>query len=187
MTSAFQKKSVSTILALSMAISAPLFAPKRAEAIIGLVSGTAPVAIAGAILAAASLPTGVIVGVAGGIRPKRLAISLIAGATLTLLGVLLLEDGSESIQFRAIGESEAQGLQLSEAERRAFNDSVEELNLIAEDAGLEAQKYLREGEETAIEAARKVWKASLDREAPELQSALSKVLRAKFGAFIDRT
>jgi hypothetical protein len=190
------KKSIATTLAMTMAVSTAFFAPKRSEAIIGLATGIAPLAIAGVVVAVVGVPLGIGFGVGrhvGGPRRGpgryphpgrghgRVLHGVFTGIALTAIGIVLLEDGSESIQFQPLNLQQSDEFGLTPAERAAFNSSTEELNAMAEDAGLTVQKNISSGEEEAIKASAELWKANLEREAPELRSALAKIMKAKIG------
>jgi hypothetical protein len=183
------KKSVAAWVAITLSLSTTFVVTRQSEAAVGLATGMAPLAIVGAVMAVSGVPAGFGagygIGEASGGGWNTLAgavIGFYAGIALAVIGVILLEDGSEVVQFRAVSPEEAQRFGLTPEERRAFNGATEELTLMAEEAGLQAQKTLPEGREAALHASATAWNEALQREEPELASALSKVLNAQLAA-----
>lgn len=183
------KKGTTGLVILALFTSTAFFTPRRSEAIVGLATGIPPLVLAGSVVAVGGWVGAIPIGLGFGTATSDpwgpllgLAYGIIAGAALTVVGVVLLEDGSEAVQFRRVSDTEARQMQMTSAEQRAFNDSTEELNVLAEEAGLQAQKTLHEGREPAIRAAASVWDSGLVREAPELRGALEKVFRARLAA-----
>lgn len=192
MKNTFFRRILATLITVSIVSTSAFLAPKRGEAIVGLATGAAPLVIAGGVVAVAALPAGLALGYGatmiaaenGGGWSSLLGIFVgfwlgVAGA---VAGVIMLEDGSEAVQFRSLSVQDAARAALSPEEVRAWNSSIEELNVIAQDAGIEVQKAMRLGQEQALRASAQRWEEALSRESPDLREALKKVFQMQLRA-----
>jgi hypothetical protein len=164
--SIFTQRATAAALALSLATSASLLAPKRAEAVVGLVlSATGVASTAGAVLLnlgffATGAGMFITMAAVGGtliiddgrgvhvipIEGNGSSSLAFAGLLTMAAGVILLDDGSAAgIQLQSLSGAEADRLGLTAQEHTAYEAEREELNLLAQEAQREFQAAKKAG------------------------------------------
>jgi hypothetical protein len=136
--SLFKRTTIAALCAVSLQ---NLAAPTQSHAIIGAVTGGSTVAIGGALLG-----LGVVTGTTSalfvavcsvpynGCDGNVLLTAIGLSAAAILGGIILLDEGTAHVEFRALSPQEALRFKLTEAERHAFNSEIEEINLVGQSA-----------------------------------------------------
>jgi hypothetical protein len=175
-------KRFALILSLSTAVSTAI-APRPAHAIVGAFTAGATLPAAGGVLIGIGLGAGLLFGFPAAIilsvDPTDTASNWgwgIGGigvpALMVLTGIVLLDEQGDHARFQTMTPAVAQKIQATEAERQAFNDELEEINLVAESAWLDAQAKM-----TPIQIAER-YAGTLS---PTAKNAVAKILKGTVG------
>lgn len=105
-----------------------------------------------------------------------LCIDKIAGLALFLGGIALLNEESGTINFSELTEEIALEMGINERERLAFNESLEEINIVKD----EIMNEVLMAEEKKLEVANELWSESIDFLDQDAHNAVKKV-RAHIG------
>lgn len=125
-------KSAAFALVLSLGLTASNLQPRQADAYMGLALIAAPVAVMGAAflgVGAAELA----IGVRMDQEMTHASPASIIGLSGLGLGLLLLDQsGQPAMKYVALDAEQASKLGLSDSEMSAYNDSLDEINAVAE-------------------------------------------------------
>jgi predicted tellurium resistance membrane protein TerC len=126
---------LSLTLILTLTIS---LAPKRADAIVGLATGAAPVAVTGLVIALGGRL--MIYSAANGHMDEfsSLAYALI-GLYGIFVGTVVLDENNLSVEFSKVNPETTSKLGLSSDEVEIFNSEIDELNLMANEISSRAK------------------------------------------------
>ncbi len=170
-----------------------LLAPRRSEALVGLVISP-PIVIAGLEFMYFPL-TGVNLALAGGVTTSAGVIAFIEGSyqkrpwlrTLGIVafyaGILLLDqDGSPGFAFQPLSRDQIQALDLPTEAGVTFNSEVEELNSIKDSISLEVLQGEHKSDQAGLEFSASLWNQYLANLSPDTVRVLGKIMSQKMAA-----
>jgi hypothetical protein len=180
----FSQRLLAGLMAVSMGFAATMAVPQRAHAVLGSATGLVPLAVVGGVIAVLGPVTLAGTYLAVTTAPSNGTVAafayggLLGGGAMLIIGLMLLEDGTQSLEFRSVSDAQALDLGLSAEEQSAFNGNREELGAMYQEALLAAQHAVNGGSEAVMDASRASWDESLGNDTV-LRSALAKVYRAQ--------
>jgi len=159
----------------------------RSEAIVGVVSWNPP--LMGIGLAAASLGTvigiGVGAGAEAGLKSGNVGLQILGGLGAVvafggclgaMLGMIVLEDGTESIVYHEITPKMQNNLKLSNDEVKTFNGELDQVNFITTQVALDLSKMTN----PTAEDSKKAWEEYSDMVSKTTFTVMGKIAKTMF-------
>jgi hypothetical protein len=135
-----------------------------AKAVVGLISGTVPLAISGLVMGAGGLA-------ATEIYAKQQNVFLaMAGALTSAVGVILLDDG-QNFHFHKVSQTEGNKIGLTSAEVASFNSEIDQVNALASHVGSELSGLTNPTVNDSVA----IWASVKDAISPETFTAMQKI------------
>ncbi|MGK5088624.1 hypothetical protein WDW86_13785 [Bdellovibrionota bacterium FG-2] len=178
----FQKSFL--VLVLCALVTSSALAPKRAHAVVGLATANVPAMIVGGALLAvggglvldAAIPRKPINPVGEVLRAFVGAVELLAGGTLGIAGLVVLDqEGSKEIAFSELSIEQATALSVTDESREVYNQELEELNAIKDSVASD----LSGDQHPTIEKSAELWNSYKANLSPATLEVMGKVLSQK--------
>lgn len=174
-----KKKLKSKILvsALLLALSSGAIFTPDAHAIVGLILGNAPVALAGVALLGGGLGFTAYMDNGGSLPPGTTddeEFNIIMGVLVAdIAGVTMLNGkDSQSLNFSAVDQASGKRLGMTDAELAAYNNELDTINLILQEVEVQAPKNAAD--------AKSIWLQHQNELSPGAFSGMSKVAAGAF-------